>query len=45
MASYGPRVNQHDGRVISNSIVQALKGEDITLVLKPGGCDAFLPLI
>jgi hypothetical protein len=31
--------------VISNSIVQAPKDEDITLVLKPGGCDAFLPLI
>ncbi len=29
--TYGPRMNQHDGRVVSNFIVQALKGEDITL--------------
>lgn len=29
--TYGPRMNQHDGRVVSNLIVQALKNEDITI--------------
>ena len=29
--TYGPRMLPDDGRVVSNSIVQALKGEDITL--------------
>lgn len=29
--TYGPRMNVNDGRVISNFIVQALKGEDITI--------------
>ncbi|MDJ0922072.1 MAG: SDR family oxidoreductase [Henriciella sp.] len=29
--TYGPRMNPQDGRVVSNFIVQALKGEDITL--------------
>ncbi len=29
--TYGPRMSQNDGRVISNFIVQALKGEDITI--------------
>ncbi|TVQ68358.1 MAG: SDR family oxidoreductase [Oceanospirillales bacterium] len=29
--TYGPRMDPNDGRVISNFIVQALKGEDITL--------------
>jgi len=29
--TYGPRMSQHDGRVISNFIVQALKGENITI--------------
>src|SRR5262249_6089707 len=29
--TYGPRMHPQDGRVVSNSIVQALKGEDITL--------------
>jgi len=29
--TYGPRMNQHDGRVVSNFIVQALRGEDITI--------------
>lgn len=29
--TYGPNMNQHDGRVVSNFIVQALKGEDITI--------------
>ncbi len=29
--TYGPRMNSEDGRVVSNFIVQALKGEDITI--------------
>ncbi len=29
--TYGPRMRLNDGRVISNFIVQALKGEDITI--------------
>lgn len=29
--TYGPRMNPLDGRVVSNFIVQALKGEDITI--------------
>ncbi len=29
--TYGPRMHPHDGRVVSNFIVQALKGEDITV--------------
>jgi UDP-glucuronate decarboxylase len=29
--TYGPRMNPDDGRVISNFIVQALRGEDITV--------------
>lgn len=29
--TYGPRMRSDDGRVISNFIVQALKGEDITI--------------
>ena len=29
--TYGPNMNTHDGRVVSNFIVQALKGEDITI--------------
>jgi UDP-glucuronate decarboxylase len=29
--TYGPRMNPNDGRVVSNFIVQALKGEPITL--------------
>jgi len=29
--TYGPRMHPHDGRVVSNFIVQALKGESITL--------------
>ncbi|KAH8830544.1 UDP-xylose synthase [Flagelloscypha sp. PMI_526] len=29
--TYGPRMNPYDGRVVSNFIVQALKGEDITV--------------
>lgn len=29
--TYGPNMHPHDGRVVSNFIVQALKGEDITM--------------
>ena len=29
--TYGPRMHPHDGRVVSNFIVQALKGEDLTM--------------
>lgn len=29
--TYGPRMNPADGRVVSNFVVQALKGEDITI--------------
>jgi len=29
--TYGPRMHHNDGRVVSNFIVQALKGEDITV--------------
>lgn len=29
--TYGPRMNPDDGRVVSNFIVQALKGKDITI--------------
>ena len=29
--TYGPRMNPSDGRVVSNFIVQALKGQDITI--------------
>ena len=29
--TYGPNMNKEDGRVVSNFIVQALRGEDITI--------------
>ena len=29
--TYGPRMNSEDGRVVSNFIIQAIKGEDITI--------------
>ncbi len=29
--TYGPRMNPNDGRVVSNFIVQALRGEDLTV--------------
>ena len=29
--TYGPRMHAHDGRVVSNFIVQALSGDDITI--------------
>lgn len=29
--TYGPRMHPHDGRVVSNFIVQALQGQDITV--------------
>ena len=29
--TFGPRMNPYDGRVVSNFIIQALKGEDMTV--------------
>lgn len=29
--TYGPRMNENDGRVVSNFIIQALRGDDITI--------------
>jgi UDP-glucuronate decarboxylase len=29
--TYGPRMSEHDGRVVSNFVVQALRGEDLTV--------------
>ncbi|TPX59177.1 hypothetical protein PhCBS80983_g02646 [Powellomyces hirtus] len=29
--TFGPRMNENDGRVVSNFIIQALKGEDLTV--------------
>jgi UDP-glucuronate decarboxylase len=29
--TYGPKMNSNDGRVVSNFVVQALRGEDITI--------------
>ncbi|ANA40230.1 NAD-dependent dehydratase [Geobacter anodireducens] len=29
--TYGPRMAEHDGRVVSNFVVQALRGEDLTV--------------
>jgi len=29
--TYGPKMHPHDGRVVSNFIIQALKGQDITI--------------
>jgi len=29
--TYGPRMHPHDGRVVSNFIIQALQGDDITI--------------
>ncbi|MCW1776916.1 NAD-dependent epimerase/dehydratase family protein [Pantoea ananatis] len=29
--TYGPRMHPNDGRVVSNFIVQALRGDDITI--------------
>ena len=29
--TYGPKMHPHDGRVVSNFIIQALKNEDITV--------------
>lgn len=29
--TYGPRMNPNDGRVVSNFVVQALRGEDLTM--------------
>ena len=29
--TYGPRMHPNDGRVVSNFIVQAIRGEDVTI--------------
>jgi UDP-glucuronate decarboxylase len=39
--TYGPRMHPNDGRVVSNFIVQALKGDDITLYGDGGQTRAF----
>jgi len=39
--TYGPRMDPDDGRVISNFIVQALKGEDITIYGNGGQTRSF----
>ena len=41
--TYGPRMAINDGRVISNFIVQALRGEDLT-VYGDGNPDSFFLL-
>ncbi len=39
--TYGPRMHLNDGRVVSNFIVQALRGEDITIYGDGGQTRAF----
>lgn len=39
--TYGPRMHPNDGRVVSNFVVQALRGEDITLYGDGGQTRAF----
>ncbi|MGI4793741.1 MAG: UDP-glucuronic acid decarboxylase family protein [Janthinobacterium lividum] len=39
--TYGARMHPHDGRVVSNFIIQALRGEDITLYGDGGQTRAF----
>ncbi|WP_270933776.1 UDP-glucuronic acid decarboxylase family protein [Falsiroseomonas oryzae] len=39
--TYGPRLNASDGRVVSNFIVQALRGDDITIYGDGGQTRAF----
>ena len=39
--TYGPRMHPNDGRVVSNFVIQALKGEDITLYGDGGQTRAF----
>ncbi|MDQ3558699.1 MAG: SDR family oxidoreductase [Pseudomonadota bacterium] len=39
--TYGPRMNPYDGRVVSNFIVQALKGDDITIYGEGGQTRSF----
>jgi len=39
--TYGPRMHPNDGRVVSNFITQALRGEDITLYGDGGQTRAF----
>lgn len=39
--TFGPRMHPNDGRVVSNFIVQALKGEDLTIYGKGGQTRSF----
>jgi UDP-glucuronate decarboxylase len=39
--TYGPRMHPNDGRVVSNFIIQALKGEDITIYGNGGQTRSF----
>lgn len=39
--TYGPRMHPNDGRVVSNFIVQALRGEDITIYGEGGQTRSF----
>jgi UDP-glucuronate decarboxylase len=39
--TYGPRMHANDGRVVSNFIVQALRGQDITIYGEGGQTRAF----
>jgi UDP-glucuronate decarboxylase len=39
--TYGPRMHPNDGRVVSNFIVQALRGEDVTIYGNGGQTRAF----
>lgn len=40
--TFGPRMNPYDGRVVSNFIIQALKGEDMTVCVLPLSCSCSL---
>lgn len=44
--TFGPRMHPNDGRVVSNFIIQALQGKDITIYGEPsidavGSCPQF----
>ena len=41
--TYGPRMHEDDGRVVSNFVVQALRGEPIT-IYGDGAADALVLL-
>ncbi|KAI9090867.1 hypothetical protein DFS34DRAFT_643809 [Phlyctochytrium arcticum] len=40
--TFGPRMNENDGRVVSNFIIQALKGEDLTVYGEGGQTRSFM---